>query len=124
MVALVDVMPTVLELQGIAQRVGDRGFDGLSLVPVMEGRTDEHRDAIMLSECTWQAKRGVRTRDWKYISCWDPGIYPRLGPELYDLRADPLEQHNLAAVRPDMVAEMELGCCAGWTSVSGIGRIP
>ncbi len=107
MVTLVDVMPTVLELQGIHDVAGGEAFDGLSLVPVIEGRQEEHRDAIMLSECTWQAKRGVRTRDWKYISCWDPGIYPRLGPELYDLRSDPLEQHNLAAARPDVLADME-----------------
>ena len=107
MVTLVDVMPTVLELQSIGQVTGTEFLDGLSLVPLMQGRTSEHRDEIMLSECTWQAKRGIRTRDWKYISCWDPGIYPRVGPELYDLRADPLEQHNLARRRPEVVADME-----------------
>jgi arylsulfatase A-like enzyme len=60
----------------------------------------------MLSECTWQAKRGVRTKDWKYIRCWDPGIYPRAGCELYDLAADPDEQHNIAPQRPDVVSVM------------------
>ena len=50
----------------------------------------------MLSECTWQAKRGIRTTEWKYIRCWDPGIYPRVESELYDLQADPDEQRNLA----------------------------
>ncbi len=107
MVTLVDVMPTVLELQGMDGVAGTETLDGRSLVPVMEGRVAEHRDMIMLSECTWQAKRGIRTRDWKYISCWDPGIYPRIGPELYDLAADPLEQHNLAALRPDIAADLE-----------------
>lgn len=113
MVALIDVMPTVLELQGMQNESGSDGCDGISLVPVIEGRTDEHRDAIILSECTWQAKRGVRTREWKYICCWDPGIYPRRGPELYDLQADPQEQDNLAEVRLDIVAEMEARL-VGW----------
>jgi arylsulfatase len=107
MVELIDVMPTVLELQGIGQVDGTENLDGRSLVPLIHGQTSQHRDQIMLSECTWQAKRGIRTRDWKYISCLDPGIYPRCGPELYDLGADPLEQHNLAALRPDVVADMD-----------------
>jgi arylsulfatase A-like enzyme len=106
MVSLVDVMPTVIALQGDGD-AGLESLDGLSLVPLMEGRAAEHRDMIMLSECTWQAKRGIRTRDWKYISCWDPGIYPRVGPELYDLSADPYEQCNLAALRPDVVGDLE-----------------
>jgi arylsulfatase A-like enzyme len=107
MVQLPDVMPTVLELQGFDDVPGIEHLDGISLVPVMEGRATEHRSAVVLSECTWQAKRAIRTRRWKYIRCWDPGIYPRPFPELYDLVADPTEQHNLAEQRPDVVAELD-----------------
>jgi len=106
LVALIDVMPTVLELQGL----GDDtlvDFDGRSLLPVIAGETDVHRDAIMLSECTWQAKRGIRTRDWKYIRCWDPGIYPSADCELYDLAADPEEQRDLSTERSDIVTLMD-----------------
>jgi arylsulfatase len=107
MVALVDVMPTVVELQGLPI-TGDMAHDdGRSLVPVMQGSRATHREVIMLSECTWQAKRGVRTPEWKYIRCWDPGIYPRFEPELYDLIADPTEQRNLADARPDVVADLD-----------------
>ncbi|HMC38052.1 MAG TPA: sulfatase [Acidimicrobiales bacterium] len=107
LVQLVDVMPTVLELQGFSGAEGTERLDGRSLVPLIQGRATEHRDAVFLSESTWQAKRGIRTPDWKYISCWDPGIYPRCEPELYDLRTDPTEQTNLAASRPDVAAELD-----------------
>jgi arylsulfatase len=107
MVELVDVMPTVLELQQIGGVAGRHTFDGRSLVPVMRGHTDSHRDVVMLSEATWQAKRGVRTSDWKYIRCWDPGVYPRSEPELYNLAADPEEQHNVATSHPAVVAELD-----------------
>ena len=107
LVALTDVMPTVLELQGLGDHEAFDAFDGRSLLPVIAGETDNHRDAIMLSECTWQAKRGIRTKDWKYIRCWDPGIYPSAGCELYDLAADPDEQHDVSTERPDVVAAMD-----------------
>jgi arylsulfatase len=107
LVALIDVLPTVLELQGLGDDQEFGRFDGRSLLPVMAGETAHHREAIMLSECTWQAKRGIRTRDWKYIRCRDPGIYPRAGCELYDLAADPDEQQDLSMERPETVAAMD-----------------
>jgi arylsulfatase len=113
LVALVDVMPTVLELQGMGDHPSFGDFDGRSLLPVMTGQIETHRERIMLSEGTWQAKRGIRTNEWKYIRCWDPGIYPRAGCELYDLIADPDEQHDLSAERPDVVATMD-ACMDDW----------
>jgi arylsulfatase A-like enzyme len=107
LVSLTDVMPTVLELQGLTGMADTSGVTGRSLVPVMSGSTPSHRDHVMLSECTWQAKRGVRTPRWKYISCWDPGIYDRSGPELYDLEADPGEHRNVAADHPGVVHELD-----------------
>lgn len=103
LVALVDVMPTVLDILDLPPVVD---LDGRSLLPLMGGETAEHRSEIMLSECTWQAKRGIRTPDWKFIRCYDPGIYPRSGDELYDLRTDPDEQSNVAAEHGTVVAEM------------------
>ena len=62
---------------------------------------------VFLSECTWQAKRGLRTPDWKYIRSIDPGVYPRDGVELYDVHLDPTEQTNLAARRPEIVGQLD-----------------
>ncbi len=102
-VQLVDVAPTVHQLLGWESPPDS---DGSSLVPVMDGTRSTHRETVVLSECTWQAKRGVRTSDWKYIRCTDPGVYPRDEDELYFLPDDPDEQVNLAEQRPDVVADM------------------
>jgi multidrug efflux pump subunit AcrA (membrane-fusion protein) len=103
MVQLVDVKPTVLDLLGMPQVPG---LDGRSLLPVMKGQVPTHRDVVYLSECTWQAKRGIRTPDWKFIRCTDPGVYPRSEDELYDLRQDPEEQRNVALERPHIAADL------------------
>ena len=107
MVSLVDVMPTLVELDGLSTGSGMDSIDGRSLTGLMSGSETEHRNQVYLSECTWQAKRGIRTRQWKYIRCWDPGIYPRLGPELYDLDSDPTEQHNVAEDRYEVVEHFD-----------------
>jgi arylsulfatase len=117
-VALIDVQPTVLELMDMP---AVPGVDGQSLVPLMRGETSTHRDTIFLSECTWQAKRGVRTKDWKFIQCIDPGVYPRGEEELYDLHADPDEQVNVAQQHPDVASRMG-GVLALWLAEQLGGR--
>ena len=67
----------------------------------MRGEVTTHRDVIMLSEATWQASRGVRTPEWKFIRYLQSTIYGRDGVELYDLAADPDEQVNVADVYPE-----------------------
>jgi arylsulfatase len=107
LVQLVDVLPTVLEYQELAAPPSFNGMDGRSLRPLIEGQRSEHRPWVTLSEATWQAKRGIRTRDWKYIRTWDPGVYDRRRPELYHLPTDPHEQRDVAADHPAQVAELD-----------------
>ncbi len=121
LVALIDVMPTVLEVEDIVDPGVFAGFDGRSLLPIINGERTEHRNAVMLSECTWQAKRAVRTKEWKYIRCWHPGIYQRAGAELYDLVNDPEEQHDVSAERPDVAARMD-AFLDGWLDAQHAGR--
>ena len=103
MVTLVDVLPTVLEVLGLPEA---DGIDGRSLLPLVKGEVASHRDMVMLSEATWQAARGVRTPEWKYIKFMQSTIYGRDGVELYDLAADPHEQNNVADDHPEVVATM------------------
>jgi arylsulfatase A-like enzyme len=46
---------------------------------------------------------GLRTGKYKYISAPDN---PTVAQEVYDLEADPREQHNLAASQPALLADL------------------
>ena len=73
---------------------------GCSLLPTMRGEQPSVRDALF-TELTYHAaydpQRAIRTERWKYFR-W-VGVEPAV-EELYDLKADPLEEHNLAG-RPE-----------------------
>lgn len=103
----VDWAPTMLELAGLPV---PKSMQGRSLVPLLRGetpadwRTDflyEHRSAPkIIPPC-----EGVRSEQWKYIR-WISS--EPLVEELYDLKADPNEERNLAgdAAHADRLAEM------------------
>jgi arylsulfatase A-like enzyme len=78
--------------------------------------------AIYLTECTWMRKRGWRTPEWKLIRALETDIYQKPPIELYDLRADPGEQTNVADSRSEIVASLsaEMEC---WIA-SRLGGLP
>lgn len=90
----VDVMPTVLEMLGIAPPTG---IEGVSVVPLMTGAKKElgletYSEAMYpLHHFGWSDLRAMRTGRYKLIAA------PR--PELYDLQDDPGEHHDLFADR-------------------------
>ncbi|MBP1966562.1 sulfatase family protein [Paenibacillus aceris] len=93
LVQQVDMMPTILEAAGI---LTPANIDGRSLWPSIRGESEGTHDAIYLSECAWQASRGVVTKDYKFIRTLDAGPFVRPPRELYDLRVDPDETVNIA----------------------------
>ena len=105
-VSLLDVAPTILDLLGLGPLAA--GMDGRSLVPLLQGdpapATPE--PALLLTECSWMKKRAVRTDRWKAIFALEPDFHDRPPVELYDLLLDPQERCDLAAARPEVVAEM------------------
>jgi arylsulfatase A-like enzyme len=95
----IDVAPTFLDYAGVP--IPD-GIDGRSLRPLLEGKTDgwrthwfyeHHYHARGSKEGAIPRTEGVRTADWKYVTYIDE---PQPFEELYDLKADPHEETNLA----------------------------
>lgn len=96
----VDMMPTLLDLIGLET---PKDLDGKSLIPLIKGEKDVNHTEIYLSECAWQAARGIRDHQYKYIETYDSGPFSRPPAELYDLTQDPEEVENLANRYPEMV---------------------
>lgn len=98
-----DLMPTLLELAGIEVPAGIRGR---SLVPVLRGERDRHKEALFLQ---WSDFGFSLVRDeWKLI--WYIGDNEG---ELYHLGNDPGEKSNriddpaLESIRRSMMEELE-----------------
>ncbi|KRG13768.1 hypothetical protein ACA29_07720 [Lederbergia galactosidilytica] len=93
-----DIMPTILEWLQLDM---PNDLDGRSLVPLIEGLKEKQHKEIFLSECAWQAARGIRTERFKYIETYDAGPFTRPPAELYDLLIDPNETTNLVESLPE-----------------------
>jgi arylsulfatase A-like enzyme len=99
-VRTVDLLPTLLELHGLA---ADGDAEGASLVPLLEGRARPATDnlaEIRLKE-GFHTNALVRGRH-KLIEHVSAGRRV-----LYDLATDPAERHDLAAEQPELLRELE-----------------
>jgi len=96
-----DFLPTACQLAGVAV---PEGLDGISLVPELLASGDQPKHDFLY----WEFHEGrgssqaVRMGPWK-------AVRKRLDAplELYDLREDPGEQHDVASAHPDVVAKIE-----------------
>ena len=96
---LVDVMPTVLELFGLATT----DVDGVSLVPLAtrngpDPQLDVYSESLYPERFGWARLRSLRDDRYKVIEA------PR--SELYDLVSDPGEQRNVLHQHPAIGAAM------------------
>lgn len=114
----VDLLPTLLAASGLP---APATVQGRSFWPLLVGGEYAARDAVYAEKTyhdAYDPKRAIRTDDWKYIRNFEHGPdlvlpadiaagpsapavterteRPRPDEELYDLRADPFERHNLA----------------------------
>ena len=105
-----DLVPTLLELADIDPDSiawpSDKRFDGRSLMPLVRGEVASFDSEFYITECTWMRKHGWRTPQWKLIVALEPDFHFKPEVELYNLVEDPLENVDLAAENPDVVATL------------------
>jgi arylsulfatase A-like enzyme len=83
-------------------------MDGRSFLQQLQGREEPAGyDRVIGLESTWQAKYYLRTSRYKFILARQPDLLGNPDRELYDLAADPGEEHNLAGEEPQLAAAME-----------------
>jgi arylsulfatase A-like enzyme len=83
-----DFLPTVLDYIGLKDKTPQKPrFPGHSYSDTLNGKQEAWDNTVFFE---FENTRAIRTRDWKYI-----GRFPDGPNELYDLKSDPDERHNL-----------------------------
>ncbi len=104
----VDLFPTLAELAGLPLPQGPQPIDGISLVPVLKNPAARVRDHAYHAYPKKKLGRAIRTQRYRLVEWRAPGQANQPAEyELYDYDSDPLETENLAAKKPDVVAELQ-----------------
>jgi len=97
-----DYLPTIVEMLGAS--LPDRPMDGMSLVPVIAGKSNEGLKAIETRTLGFQSAKQF---------AWMQGSLKYYSPDkgetdfLFDLKADISESNNLAQQRPEALRSMK-----------------
>lgn len=113
LVETVDLFPTLLELAGLGSPVVPQPLEGRSFAAVLRDPAAATRDAAFHSFARTPPGRAqrighaVRTARYRLVEWREPGAASETAHfELYDYADDPAETENLAARRPEIVAQL------------------
>ncbi|MBN1343258.1 MAG: arylsulfatase [Phycisphaerae bacterium] len=91
----IDLLPTLADLAGVSTARCKR-LDGVSLRPLLEGRTEGWPDRMIFS--AWNKQVSVRTQQYRAD-----------GRALYDMKADPGQRTNVVKLKPDVYGRLAEG---------------
>jgi arylsulfatase A len=138
-VCALDILPTFCELAGIAPPQ-DRILDGASFTALFEGQPIVRSKPLFWHyyRAYGKAKAALREGDWMIVGLWDgepnapgaslkPGDIRRIKQgklvsfELYNVRKDIAQQHDLARQEPDRLRSMQADLQAAYTEALAAG---
>ena len=106
LVQLIDIPYLILETLGIP--IPDE-FQGKSLLSLIDGKNSEIYSEVYSNQGSWSCKRAIITKDgWKLIKTIDQGFWESPPIELFNLKKDSEENHNLVKEEEDIVNHLEL----------------
>jgi len=100
LVRMVDFAPTILDYTGLSPRAAH--MEGISLRPLIKGREFPTLTAFY-STIRYNSVRDAR---WKYRLEKDPAGQDPPIERLFDIVVDPIEEHDVADLHPEIVARM------------------
>jgi arylsulfatase A-like enzyme len=95
----IDLLPTLTDLAGIST-VSTKPLDGVSLKPLLFGTAKDWPDRMIFSN--WVGKTSVRTQQYRLDNTG----------ALFDMVADPGQDHNVAAEHPELTTRLILAKAA------------
>ncbi len=113
--AHIDVLPTLAELCNV-ERPDGPPLDGRSLASLLRGLQDSGEDRTLCVHSQrletpqkWR-KSAVLTARWRLVN----------GSELYDIKADPAQENNIASDHPAVVTQLRQAYEEWWESLSPV----
>ena len=115
-VVTMDFMATVMDVLGLQRPTNQRqwAFDGVSVMPILRGEEPAPRGIgwmYMKPDADAHYGYGFRYQHWKLavggVSCVEAqASFNCSAPQLYDMRTDYAENHDLARVHPDILEDI------------------
>ena len=100
-----DLAPTIAEALGASP---PPGWPGRSFVDALKSSsTPVRRDPLVWTHGLHTRQRAVYDGQWLYVRTYEPGWHTYPPRMLFDLQADPHEEHDVAAMHPERVREMD-----------------
>lgn len=110
--AHIDVLPTIVELAGLAVPSAPP-LDGSSLAPLLLEKPTDWPNRTLITD----SQRIDRPRKWRKSAVMDGRWRLINGEELYDLQADSGQARDLSASYPEVVSRLRLAYDAWWSGL-------
>ena len=98
--AAIDLLPTLADCAGV-KHVGKKPLDGVSLKPLLTGKSTEWPDRLIVN--TFRGRVSVRSQQYRLDH----------KGSLYDMQRDPGQRRNVASQHPKVVARLK-GAAQKW----------